>query len=125
MAQPLFVDDGLSGVILAFLLILTLVLPVHQAWDAFSSMGWHPVFRLLVCGGGVLAIFYALHLMYRHLPAFISIGLTVTYVSAVYWWAAMRFGADPIWCAAIALAAGLIGFFGARSLSRYTSRAPA
>jgi|HubBroStandDraft_5_1064220.scaffolds.fasta_scaffold07285_6 hypothetical protein len=118
MAQPLHADDGWGGEILAILMILTLVLPVHQLWNVLSAQGWHPVFKLLACGGVIAAILYALLLMYRHLPVFLSTGLTVAYMAAVYWWGAREFGADPIWVGAITVIAGLGGFFGGRTVAR-------
>lgn len=114
MAQPAHVDsiwDDWGGQILIFLMMPTLLLPAAQAWRFLSVLGWHAVFKLLVCGGGVAAVLYAVHLMHRFLPVFLSTGLTVTFMAAVYWWAAGRLGADPTWSGAIAFSAALVGFF--------------
>ena len=118
MAQPAYADDGWGGQMLAFLILLTLVLPAAQVWNHLSGLGWHPVFKLLACGGGIFAVLYALLLLYRHLPIFLSTVLTVAYMAAAYGWAAGQFGADPVWSSAIAVSAGLIGFFGGRTFAR-------
>jgi hypothetical protein len=98
---------------------------VLKAWDTLSAQGLHPVFKLLACAAIVAAILYAVVLMYRYLPMFLSIGLTVAYMAAVYWIAASMFTHDPVWIAATAAVAGILGFFGARAIAREEYQAPA
>jgi hypothetical protein len=95
-----------------------IVMSAVQAWNFFSVLGLHPVLKLLACCAGIAAAVYAILLMYRHLPVFVSTGLTITCMTALYWWAAREFGADPIWSAAVGVGAGLIGFFGGRTFAR-------
>jgi hypothetical protein len=126
MAQPVYIDNDRAGTVIPFIPVL--IPPgyaAYEVWVALSAQGWHPVFKLLCCGGVVAAMIYAFVLMYRYLPMFLSVGLTVAYMAAVYWWTASHFINDPIWLGAIAVSAALVGFFGGRKLAREEIRAAA
>lgn len=119
MAEPVYIDNstGIAGLIFVPPLV-PLGYAIYKTWLALSAYGVHDVFKLAAGGAEMVAVFYALRLMYRRLPPLVSTGLTAAYVAATYGWVATLFLSDPIWIGAIAAITGVGGYFVGRSIAR-------